>query len=590
MATDKKTKKLINNPDHVINELIEGAIGAHPELIHVEGPTGRAVVSNHGPRAGKVGIVIGGGSGHEPAFLGYVGKGLADAAAVGNVFASPSPEQIVDAARAADGGAGVLFVFGNYTGDVMNFDMAAETLALENIPAKSITVTDDVASAPIERLDERRGIAGGFFVFKCAGSAADKSYSMAEVERVTRHANAMTRSAGVALGACSMPQTLKLNFELGDDEMEIGMGIHGEAGIFRTVLEPADVVSDRLVELLLADMALSKGDNVAVLVNGLGSTSLMELYIVHRRLRQRLEELGVSLHHSWVGNYVTSLEMAGASISLMKLDDELRELLDHPCHTPSLQVGMVDTGEPGKKYVRDTAATNATTQKTSISTNELIQEGDLTPEIFRAMLLKVADKIHEKRDWLSDLDGAIGDGDHGVSMDIGWRAVRDALGSGDAGTISAMCSLTGSTFLGAVGASVGPLYATAFTSASTAMSDRLNLDAGAVVALLAALKKGIVQRGGAKAGDKTMIDAWTPAVEHAELELEAGGSIASCLKAACVGAEAGMGATAQMTAKLGRSAKLGARSLGHIDPGAASVLVILTGFAEAFETEFSPQR
>ncbi len=584
MTTDKKTKKLINNADEVISELIDGVVGAHPELLHVAGPTGRAVISNHGPRAGKVGIVVGGGSGHEPAFLGYVGKGLADAAAVGNVFASPSPEQIVDAAHGADGGAGVLFLFGNYTGDVMNFDMASEALAAQNVRAKSIVVTDDVASAPKQCMTERRGIAGGFFVFKCAGSAADKSYSMEEVERITHHANAMTRSAGVALGACSMPHTLKPNFELGDSEMEIGMGIHGEAGIFRTELETADAVSDRLIDLLMADLELTAGDTVAVLVNGLGSTSLMELYIVHRRLRQRLDELNILVHHSWVGNYVTSLEMAGASISLMKLDGELQELLDHPCQTPALQVGVVQDSNPGEKYVRAEPVSPTSSDAISANLDDLIQDGDLTPEIFKTMLLNVADEIHEKRDWLSDLDGAIGDGDHGVSMDIGWRAIQHFLTeTDDTKTIAQICQKAGTVFLGAVGASVGPLYATAFESAASAVSNRQNLDAGAMVALLVAFKDGIIRRGGANPGDKTMVDAWVPACEFAQNALKDDGSLLSCLNAACKGAQIGMQSTERLSAALGRSAKLGDRSLGHLDPGAASALVIVKAIHDGYE-------
>ncbi|MFK5978729.1 MAG: dihydroxyacetone kinase subunit DhaL [Rhizobiaceae bacterium] len=583
MIDTQKTKKLINDADHVIEELIDGMVGAHPEMLCVEGATGRAVVSIKGPREGKVGIVVGGGSGHEPAFSGYVGKGLADASAVGNVFASPSPEQIMDAARAADGGAGVLFLYGNYTGDVMNFDMAVEELGSEGIKANSITVTDDVASAKI--ISERRGIAGTFFVFKCAGAAADLDYSMDEVELIARHANAMTRSAGVALGACSLPQTRRPNFEIGPDEMEVGMGIHGEPGISRTTLEPANAVADRLMDLIVADIEFGKGDRVAVLVNGLGSTSLMELYILHRQIRSRLCGLGVSLYQSWVGNYVTSLEMAGASVTVMKLDDQLIKMLDHPCETAALQVGEIKIS-PNQRPRRRSHAPMVTKKiESDISREDLIAEGDVTPEIFRRMLLRITEQIGENKGYLCELDGVIGDADHGIAMDVGWRAIRDGL-SEDEVTISVMCAKAGKNFLDAVGASVGPLYGTAFQRASKAVNDRLNLDSMALVSWLDAIRNGIVDLGGAAPGDKTMVDAWTPAVEHAAREQEAGGSIIACLQAACDGAEKGKNATVQMKSKKGRSAKLGLRSLGHVDPGAASVVVILNAMREVVEEEF----
>ena len=331
-----KTKKLINAPDVIIPEFIEGLVGAWPDLLTVEGPTGRAVVARHGPRDGKVGIVIGGGSGHEPAFAGYVGRGLADAAAVGNVFASPSPQQILDAGRAADGGAGVVFLYGNYTGDVLNFTMAAEELAGEGTPVRHVAVTDDIASAPFARREERRGVAGDFFVFKCAGAAADLGEPLEQVEALARLANEKCRSMGVALGACSLPQTGTPNFEIGPEDMEIGMGIHGEPGMRRVPLASADAVVDILMEPILAELELHNGDSVAVLVNGLGATTQLELFVLFRRVHNILQNKGIHIHARWVGEYATSLEMAGASVTILKLDDTLTRLLDHPCRTPAV--------------------------------------------------------------------------------------------------------------------------------------------------------------------------------------------------------------------------------------------------------------
>ena len=327
-----KTKKLINSGADAVDEMLEGVLAAHPEHLYAVEDMPRAIVAKNGPRNGKVGLVIGGGSGHEPTFLGYVGKGLADAAAIGNVFASPPPDPIVACAKAADGGAGVLFMYGNYAGDVMNFDMAAELLGLDDIEVRTVLTTDDVASAPPEQGNKRRGVAGNVFIFKAAGAACDLMYSLEDVERVARHANSRTYTMGVALSPCSLPQTLKPNFLIGEDEMEIGMGIHGEPGVARGPLRSADEVTDQLLDGILGEMgAAEAGDRVAVLVNSLGSTPMMELYIMMRRVKARLEDSGLLIHTSLVGNYCTSLEMAGASITVMHLDDELQELIDHPC-------------------------------------------------------------------------------------------------------------------------------------------------------------------------------------------------------------------------------------------------------------------
>ena len=332
------TPKLINAGDDAVDEMLEGVIAAHGDKLYRPEGSPRAVVAKHGPRAGKVALVIGGGSGHEPTFLGFVGKGLADAAAIGNVFASPPPQPAVDAAMAAQGGAGVLFMYGNYAGDVMNFDMASELLEMDGVPARTVLTTDDIASAPRAEREKRRGVAGNVFIFKAAGAAADRMLPLDEVVRVARHANARTFTLGVALSPCSLPQTRKANFEIRPGEMEIGMGIHGEPGMRRETLRPADAIADEIMDAILSEMDARPGDRVAVLVNSLGSTPLMELYILHRRVAQRIAAAGLKLHSSLVGPYCTSMEMAGASITLMHLDHELQSLLDHPCDCAMFQV------------------------------------------------------------------------------------------------------------------------------------------------------------------------------------------------------------------------------------------------------------
>ncbi len=331
------TQKLINDGNAAVDEMLAGILAAHPEHLWRPEHAPRAVVARQGPRKGKVALVIGGGSGHEPTFLGFVGKGLADAAAIGNVFASPPPQPAVDAALAANGGAGVLFMYGNYAGDVMNFDMASEMLEMEGVEARTVLTTDDVASHPDRA--KRRGVAGNVFIFKAAGAAADRMLPLDEVERIARHANARTFTMGVALSSCSLPQTRRPSFDLPAGEMEIGMGIHGEAGVRRGPLRPADEVVDEIMDLLLAEMAAPPGARVALLVNSLGATPLMELYIMNARIVQRLQQARLSVHRTLVGPYCTSLDMAGASITLMHLDDELAGLLDHPCDCAMFRQG-----------------------------------------------------------------------------------------------------------------------------------------------------------------------------------------------------------------------------------------------------------
>ena len=576
-------KKLINDPDSIIEELIEGIVSAHPNLLKVAGSTGRAIIAKNGAREGKVGIVIGGGSGHEPAFACYVGQGLADAAPIGNIFASPSPAHIMDAAQSVERGAGVLFLYGNYAGDVMNFDMAAEQLGAQGIDARSFLVTDDIASAPLEKARERRGIAGDFFVFKIAGAAADLGLDLDEVIAAATRANDNTRTMGVALSACSMPQTGKANFDIPDGEMEVGMGIHGEPGVERVPIESADQVTDRLLKPILDELNLGENDRVAVLVNGLGSTTLLEQYLVHRRVSSTLTSKGVHIHHSWVGEYCTSLEMAGVSVTLMKLDDELAAWLDHPCHTPALRVGN-EIQPAVSSEIWDRTPELSSQSGLVQDKSKLIKTGDLTPPIFLTALRSIGETMIQSKDELCALDGIIGDGDHGVTMEIGWKAILTSLdGMPDGATVSEICTICAKAFLDSVGASAGPLYASAFNAAGRAVSDRLNLDAGATASLISAMADGIQQRGKAAVGDKTMIDAWMPASEAAKLSADQDHSIVEVVAAAAQAARNGADQTKSMMSKRGRSKVLGERSVGHVDPGAHSAALFLDSFASSLK-------
>lgn len=330
-------KKIINQPEQYVNEMLEGLYIAHPDLITYTGDDVHCLVTKN-PVEGKVGIATGGGSGHLPLFLGYVGKGMLDGCSVGDVFQSPSPEQMFEVTKYINRGAGVLYIYGNYNGDIFNFDMAAEMADFEeDIRVESVVAGEDVASAAPAKEGEkntRRGVAGIVFVYKCAGAAAAAMKDLDEVKRVAEKAAANVRTMGVALSACTVPRVGKPGFSIGEDEMEIGMGIHGETGIRRGKLEPADQIVTEMLDKILADLPYVSGDEVAVLVNGLGATTLDEQYIVTRKIDAVLKEKGISVHRYYVGEYATALEMAGFSISLLRLDDELKTYLDAPAETP----------------------------------------------------------------------------------------------------------------------------------------------------------------------------------------------------------------------------------------------------------------
>lgn len=330
-------KKIINNPDNFVMEMLEGILLAHSKEVKIANDDKRALVRYDGPVKGKVAIATGGGSGHLPIFLGYVGKGMIDGCAVGNVFASPSATTMLNVTKAIDGGEGVLYIYGNYGGDVMNFDMAAEMSEFEDIRVETVLVADDVASAPKGSETKRRGVAGLFYAYKIAGAAASEGKSLEDVKRVTEKALSGTRTMGMAISPCIIPSAGKATFTIGEDEMEIGMGIHGEPGIKREKLKTADEITEELVNRILEDLPYENGDEVSVLINGLGSTPKEELYIVYRKVHLMLEEKGIKIYRPYVGEYATSMEMGGMSITLMKLDEELKDFLDKQADTPFFQ-------------------------------------------------------------------------------------------------------------------------------------------------------------------------------------------------------------------------------------------------------------
>jgi phosphoenolpyruvate---glycerone phosphotransferase subunit DhaK len=330
-------KKLINEPDAVVREALEGIEAAHSDLVRVVYEPAM-IVRADAPVQGKVGIISGGGSGHEPMHGGFVGRGMLDAACPGEVFTSPTPDQMLEATKAVDGGAGVLHIVKNYTGDVLNFEMAADLAKGEGIEVEAVVTNDDVAVQDSLYTAGRRGVGITVIAEKICGAAAEEGKSLAEVAELCRTVNGQGRSMGMALTPCVTPGSGEPSFELADDEMEIGIGIHGEPGRYREKLAPASNVVERLATAIVEDLPYESGDRVLAFVNGMGGTPLLELYIVYRELDRFLQGRGITIERRLIGNYITSLEMAGCSITLLKLDDELTRLWDAPADTPALRV------------------------------------------------------------------------------------------------------------------------------------------------------------------------------------------------------------------------------------------------------------
>ena len=331
-------KKLINEPDRLVDEELAGMALAHADLIRVETPN--IVVRRDAPRPGKVGVISGGGSGHEPMHGGFVGRGMLDAACPGAVFTSPVPDQMLAATQAVDGGKGVLHIVKNYTGDIMNFELAAEMAKAEGIEVEAVVIADDVAVKDSLYTAGRRGVGGTVLAEKIVGAAAEEGADLATVKALCEQVQANVRSMGMALTSCTVPAAGKPTFEIGDDEMEVGVGIHGEPGRERRKLATADEITEMLAVPIIDDLPFQAGDRVLAFVNGMGGTPLLELYVIYRKLAEILDGRGITIERNLVGNYITSLEMAGCSITLLKLDDELTRLWDAPVHTPALRWGV----------------------------------------------------------------------------------------------------------------------------------------------------------------------------------------------------------------------------------------------------------
>ncbi|HTE37268.1 MAG TPA: dihydroxyacetone kinase family protein [Reyranella sp.] len=556
-------KKLINAPRAVVREMLEGLADLHPGLALLESEN--VIVRAGLPPAGQrpVALLSGGGSGHEPAHAGYVGEGMLTAAVAGEVFTSPSVDAVLAGIRAASGPAGAILIVKNYTGDRLNFGLAAELARADGIAVEEVIVADDVALAGTVANDRRRGVAGTVLVHKIAGAAAAAGRSLAEVARLARAAAADVGTMGVALDACTVPAAGRPGFELGPNEIELGLGIHGEAGVERAAMMPADALVGRLLATILPDRKLGAGDRVALLVNGLGGTPPMELAIVARHALAALRAHGVTVERAWAGTFMSALEMPGVSLSLLRVDDERLALLDSGTTAPAWPGS-------GKVAARAVVAVPSLPQASRPADDK-----PADPRLSEA-LLAIAAALEAAEGQLTDLDSRAGDGDLGASMVRAAEALR-ALAREPWSDPATLLAATADRLRRAIGGSSGPFYATGLLRAARRLpSSPTPLDWAQAfedgVAAIGAL-------GGAQPGDRTMIDALAPAASTVSRQVRDGAPLGDILKAAALAAETGAAATAGMAPRLGRASYLGQRALGVADGGAVAVAIWLRALA-----------
>lgn len=567
--------RLFNAPTGFAQEMLSGFIHAHSA--RVRGVPGGAIRRGY-TALGKVAVVIGGGSGHYPAFAGLVGPGLADAAVVGDIFASPSTRQVVGVCRAAERAAGVLLSFGNYAGDVLNFTAAAERLRSSGVPVEIVAVTDDIASAPADQAALRRGVAGDLVIFKVAGAAAERGDPLARVAAVARRANAVTRSLGIAFGGCTLPGATAPLFTVPEGRMAIGLGIHGEPGVSEEKFESADQVARILVDRLLAERPNDSPARVVALLNGLGSTKHEELFVLWHGIRRLLDEAEIDIAEVEVGELCTSLDMEGLSLTFAWLDDELLELWRDPADAPAFRVGYPSPPIPDPDGVRDVSEAAIVVGAASAASR-----GDA--RVISAALERVCVDLAANETRLGDLDAVAGDGDHGRGMVRGAKAAADAArdvvtrGAGARTTLLAAAEAWGDR----AGGTSGALWGAALAAASGRLSDHEGADLTHLVDAVASAVDAVQTAGGAEIGDKTLLDAMIPFCRTLAARIEAKSDLAVAWQDAITAAEDGAQATSAVPARRGRSRALGDKSIGTPDPGAVSFVIVASAIMAAIE-------
>ncbi|WP_406634593.1 dihydroxyacetone kinase family protein [Pseudarthrobacter quantipunctorum] len=561
--------RIFNDPSDFAEEALAGFCDVHSDLVR-QVPGG--AVRRFRPAQPKVAVLAGGGSGHYPAFAGLIGTGFADGAVVGNIFTSPSAQQAYAVAKAAESGAGVVFTYGNYAGDVMNFAMASERLAAEGIAVENVLVTDDIASAPPSESAKRRGIAGDFAVFKVMGAAAERGDSLADVVRLGRKANNLTRSIGSAFAGCTFPGADSPLFSLPDGQMGLGLGIHGEPGLFDTDLPPAKALGEELVARLLAETPPNAGGRIAVILNGLGSTKHEELFVLWGAVAPLLRAAGYTPVMPEVGELVTSLDMAGVSLTVTWLDGELEPLWLAPAETPAYRRGNTvrETGAAAEQGTSDADATSAPFVATGASRDYATA--------CLAALEATQSVLHDAEERLGRMDAIAGDGDHGRGMvrgiDAAMAAASAACGHGaGAGDVLAAA---GDAWADKAGGTSGVLWGAGLRAFGEAVGNSSAPEPEQLAAAVMAFADRIVQLGKAEAGDKTMVDALLPFASAFAGLVAAGAEPGRAWEDAARDATAAAQATSGLMPLKGRARPLAEKSLGTPDPGATSLAMIFT--------------
>lgn len=561
--------KIFNDPEQFASAALAGFCDIYRRHVH---PVRGGVVRSTRTAPNKVAIVVGGGSGHYPAFCGYVGQGMADAAVAGDVFASPSTASVAHICRLADKGNGVILGFGNYAGDVLNFGAAANRLRGEGIDVRIIAVTDDIASAPADQRAKRRGVAGDLAVFKIAGAAAETGATLDEVERIALKANERTASIGVAFGGCTLPGAADPLFTVNAGEMAIGLGIHGEPGISNEAVMSAADLAKLLVDRLLPERPKGVA-KVAAILNGLGASKYEELFVLWTDISARLKDAGIDVVEPEVGEFVTSLDMQGLSLTLVWLDDELEGFWRAGCDSPVLRKGTTAPAEPIKAFIDDAEpAVSYPAASTASKENAAC--------ILR-LVETLASDLRNAEERLGQIDAQAGDGDHGQGMTRGsaaaLKAASDAVkaGAGAASTLAAAAD----AWADRAGGTSGAIWGVLLRAWSSALSDSDAVTGTAVVRGARLALDSVMGLGGAKPGDKTLVDALAPFVETLEAESRAGQSIATAWAAAAAASTRSADETSSLTPRLGRARPLAHRSLGHPDAGAISLAMCATSAA-----------
>ncbi|WP_051299167.1 dihydroxyacetone kinase family protein [Arthrobacter castelli] len=566
--------RIFDDPSNFANEALAGFAAANRQYV---APVDGGVVRSTEMKDGQAALVIGGGSGHYPAFAGLVGQGLAAGSVCGNMFASPSASQVYRVAKAANAGGGVLLSYGNYAGDVLHFGQAQLRLNAEGIETRTVVVTDDIASAPIEELSSRRGIAGDLTVFKIAGSAADEGLNLDEVERLAVKTNYRTRSLGVAFDGCTLPGASEPLFHVPERHMSLGLGIHGEPGISDHAMPSASELAELLVSRLLQDKPDDAGNRVVPIVNGLGTVKYEELFLLYGKIEAKLAEAGLETVEPECGELVTSLDMSGLSLTLLWLDDELEHHWAAPADTPAYRKGHLEV-RPHRDVEQLAEAATADVEPPTTAAARLSAGAAAMLEAVRAVVVE-----HEEE--LGKLDAIAGDGDHGIGMRRGVDAAADvaaACAESSAG-VDRLLIEAGEAWAEKAGGTSGALWGSAIIAVGQSLGNRDSYNDDDGLAAVTAFSEAIMGLGQAEPGDKTMVDALVPYTAVFTEHQQSGASLGQTLSAAAGQANEAAQATAEMRPKKGRARPLAEKSIGHPDPGAVSFGKIASAVATAYQ-------